>query len=570
MDKRRPLHAGVAAAAKFSGLRLGLALTIAASLGACPKRAGHDRPAVVVVAMRIRTNDPALPVAQAMALRDGKILKVGSRAEAMAAAGASPIVDEFPSAVVVPGLIDAHGHLMGLGEALTFANLYDATDELDAVRRLKTAADDAHQGEWLMGQGWNQNAWPSHELPSRWSLDSELEHVPVYAGRVDGHAAWVSGEALRRAGVKKDTRDPPGGRIVRDRNGEPTGVLIDNAMQLVRSKIPDPGGEQVKLRLKAALELCARVGLTGIHDAGEDLATFEQLQRWDLGGALPLRVYAMANGMGDERDLFLGRGGFTGRHLTLRAVKLQADGALGSRGAVLFRPYSDEPSQSGLPTLKRELLEQRAQSFAGAGFQVAVHAIGDKANAEVLDILEKLPPNRHRVEHAQVLRAQDVQRFAKAGLIASMQPTHATSDMPWAEARLGTDRLEFAYAWRSLLDTGAHVAFGSDFPIERPDPLLGLYAARTRTDVKGQPSGGWHPEQKVTGEEALRGFTTQAAYAEAAEDRRGALREGFDADFVVLTADPVEDDPSALLSAKVLVTVVDGVDVWRDPAVRAR
>lgn len=538
---------------------------------ACPKRAGSDRPAVVVIAMRIRTNDPAMPIAQAMALRDGRILKVGSRDEAMAAAGPGAIVDEFPAGVIVPGLVDAHAHLMGLGEALSFANLYDASDELDAVKRLKAAGDGAKQGDWVMGEGWDQNDWPSREFPTRWALDTELERVPVFASRVDGHAAWVSGEALKRAGIKKDTKDPPGGRIVRDKNGEPTGVLVDNAMELVRAKIPAASPDQVKLRLKAALEKCARVGLTGLHDAGEDLVTFEQLQRWDAGGTLPLRIYAMAKGMGDDRDLFLGRGPFKGQHLTLRSVKLLADGALGSRGAALFQPYSDEPAQSGLAVLEHRLLDQRAHAFATAGFQVAVHAIGDKANAETLDVLEKLPPNgRHRVEHAQLLREQDVGRFAKAGIIASFQPTHATSDMPWAEARVGPKRIQYAYAWRSVLDTGAHVAFGSDFPIEKPDPLLGLYAARTRMDVKGQPAGGWHPEQKVSGEEALAGFTTGAAYAEFAEQRRGVLKEGFDADFVALSVDPVEDPPDALLGAKVLVTVVDGVDVWRDPSVRAR
>jgi predicted amidohydrolase YtcJ len=545
-------------------------LIAALLLAGCPKRAGNEAPAVVVIAMRIRTGDPQLPTVQAMALRDGRIIKLGSRDEVMAAAGPGAIVDEFPSGVVVPGLIDAHGHLMGLGEALSFVSLYDAADENDAVKRLKAAGPSARQGDWVLGEGWDQNDWPGGQYPTRWSLDGELERVPVFASRVDGHAAWVSGEALKRARITKDTKDPPGGRIVRDQNGEPTGVLVDNAMELVRAKIPPPSEEQVKLRLKAALETCARVGLTGLHDAGEDLVTFEQLQRWDAGGALPIRVYAMAKGMGDERDLFLGRGPFKGRHLTLRAVKLLADGALGSSGAALLQPYSDEPSQSGLLLLKHDLLEHRAELFAKAGFQVAVHAIGDKANADTLDVLEKLPKGRHRVEHAQVLRAEDLGRFAKSDLIASFQPTHATSDMPWAEARVGAERLKYAYAWRSVLDTKAHVAFGSDFPIEKPDPLLGLYAARTRQDVRGQPAGGWHPEEKVTAEEALAGFTSGAAYAEFAEDRRGTLREGYDADFVVLSADPVEDPPEALLSAKVLVTVVDGVDVWRDPAVRPR
>ncbi len=545
------------------------ALLVALTLAGCPKRAGTERPAIVVIAMRIRTGDPKLPVVQAMALRDGRILKLGSRAEVLAAAGEGAIIDEFPSGVVVPGLVDAHGHLMGLGEALALVGLWEATDENDAVRRLKAAGPDARQGDWVLGRGWDQNKWPQGQFPSRWSLDSELDRTPVFASRVDGHAAWVNGEALKRARITKDTKDPPGGRIVRDKAGEPTGVLIDNAMELVRSKIPPPSDEQLKARLKAAIETCARVGLTGVHDAGMSMAVFEQLQRWDAAGALPIRVYAIANGQGDDRDLFLGRGPFRGRHLSMRAVKLLADGALGSRGAALFQPYSDDATQSGLMLLKKELLQQRAEAFASAGFQVAVHAIGDKANAEVLDLLEALPKGgRHRVEHAQVLREQDVGRFAKSGIIASFQPTHATSDMPWAEARLGAARAKYAYAWKSVLDTKAAVAFGSDFPVERPDPLLGLYAARTRADSSGQPAGGWHPEQKVTADEALAGFTTGAAFAEFAEDRRGVLREGFDADFVALTVDPVEDPAEALLTGKVLVTAVDGVDIWRDPSLR--
>ncbi len=546
------------------------ALLLGLALAGCPKRTGTERPAVVVIAMRIRTGDPANPIAQAMALRDGRIIKVGSREAVLEAAGPGAIIDEFPTGVVVPGLVDAHGHLMGLGLALSVVSLYDANDETDAVRRIKGAGPSAKQGDWIIADGWDQNDWPSKDFPTRWSLDGELERVPVFAKRVDGHAAWVSGEALKRAKITKDTKDPPGGRIVRDKVGEPTGVLIDNAMELVASKIPPPSEEQLKLRLKAAIEACARVGLTGMHDAGQDLAVFEQLQRWDAGGALPIRIYSMARGNGDERDLFLGRGVFKGKHLTLRAVKLVADGALGSRGAALFEPYADEPGQTGLMLLRRDLLEQRAEAFASAGFQVAVHAIGDKANAEVLDILEKLPrQGRHRVEHAQVLREQDLGRFAKSGIIASLQPTHATSDMPWVDTRIGATRSKYSYAWRSLLDAKAPYAFGSDFPVERPDPLLGIYAARTRQDPKGQPPGGWHPEQKVTAEEALDGFTKGAAYAEFAEDRRGVLREGFDADFVVLSVDPVEDPPEALLTAKVLVTAVDGVDVWRDASVRA-
>ena len=353
---------------------------------------------------------------------------------------------------------------------------------------------------------------------------------------------------------------------MRDASGAPTGVLIDNAIDLVTAKLPAPTDLELQQRLKVALETCARLGLTQVHDAGMDLRTFRQLQQWDMLRALPVRLYVMADGQGAEAEQFLGLGLFGGRHLELKAVKLVLDGALGSRGAALHAPYSDEPAQSGLLLLTPEVFRAKAHEFAERGFQVAVHAIGDRANTLTLDVLSTLDPKlRHRVEHAQVLTEDDVARFAKSGIIASFQPTHATSDMPWAPARLGPERTRFAYAWRSLLDSGAHVAFGSDFPVEDPNPLLGLYAARTRADASGQPQGGWMPEQKISGDEALAGFTKGAAWAAFADERRGQLKPGFDADFVVLPLDPVSDAPAGLLTAKVQVTVVDGVDVYRAP-----
>ncbi len=298
-----------------------------------------------------------------------------------------------------------------------------------------------------------------------------------------------------------------------------------------------------------------------------DLATFTLLQQWDVVGALPLRVYAMADGQGPDAQVFLDRGRFRGRFLTLRAVKFLADGALGSRGAALDAPYSDDPTQSGLLLLAPEELEARARAFADAGFQVAVHAIGDRANRITLDALARLeaahPGSRNRVEHAQVLHVEDFGRFAQGHLIASMQPTHATSDMPWAVERLGPGRLAGAYAWKSLLDAGAPLAFGSDFPVEDVSPLLGLYAARTRQDVSGKPEGGWRAGEKLSGEDALRGFTTGAAFAAFEESELGTLKPGMDADFTVLSVDPVEVPPTELLSAKVLMTVVGGRVVFR-------
>ena len=544
-------------------MRLALVLLC---LAGCVKRAPVGEQTIVFVAKRVRTMDAARPTAEAIAWRHGKIVAVGDTRVVLDAAGPGAIVETFADSVIVPGLVDAHGHLASLGRSLSVISLLEVTSEEQAVQRVKAALPTAFQGEWLMGRGWDQNDWAVQKYPTKATLDALHPKTPVFLVRVDGHAAWVNSEALRRAGITEATKDPPGGRIMRDAKGEPTGVLVDNAMDAVTAKIPAPSEVEVQLRLKVALETCARLGLTQVHDAGMDLRTFRQLQQWDMLGGLPVRLYVMADGQGDEAEQYLGLGTFTGRHLEMKAVKLLVDGALGSRGAALHAPYTDEPSQQGLLLLSPEVFEQKAKSFAERGFQVAVHAIGDRANTVVLDALAKLDPMlRHRVEHAQVLTAQDVPKFAKFGIIASFQPTHATSDMPWAQARLGPERIRFAYAWKSVLDTGAHVAFGSDFPVEDPNPLFGLFAARTRQDSKGLPAGGWTPEQVLTGDEALAGFTTGAAYAAFAEDRRGMLKVGFDADFVVLPVDPVSDSPSSLLGAEVQVTVVDGVDVYRAP-----
>lgn len=540
---------------------------LALSLTACPKRMPGESQTVVFVAKRIRTQNPAQSMAEALVMKDGTIIYVGSRADALDVAGGDAAVEEFPDAVIVPGLVDAHVHLASLGRALTLADLSTAKSEADCIARLKRGGESTMQGEWVVGRGWDQNDWASRAWPTRTTLDSAFRGQPVYLTRVDGHAAWASSEALARAGITAATVDPPGGRILRDEKGEPTGVLVDNAMDLVAAKVPAPTNEERQKRLKAAIDTCARLGLTAVHDAGMDLETFRILQSWDMAGVLPIRIYAMADGQGAEADEYLGRGPFKGRHLEMRAVKLLVDGALGSRGAALHEPYADEPVQKGLLLLEPDAFAAKAKAFSERGFQVAVHAIGDRANTLALDTLAALekahPGSRHRVEHAQVLTADDLGRFAKDNVIASFQPTHATSDMPWAEARLGPERVTRAYAWHTVVDTGAHVAFGSDFPVESPNPLWGLYAARTRQDHQGRPPGGWHPEQKVSGEEALAGFTTGGAYASFAEGRRGILKVGFDADFLVLPLDPVSDPPEALINAKVLVTVVDGVDVFR-------
>jgi len=527
--------------------------------------------AVLYAADRVRTLNPQQPLAEALLVRWGKVLEVGARRDLESAHPAVRVV-ELRDATIVPGLADAHGHLASLGRSLSILSFVGASSVEQILEMAKNAPPASYEGEWLVGRGWDQNAWPEgrRDFPTRQQLDALFPSTPVYFTRVDGHAAWVSSEALRRAGVDTRSLDPPGGRIIRDGKGEPSGVLVDNAMQLVSSKMPNPTDEQREKRLRAALEKCTSVGLTAVHDAGTDLPTLMLLHQWDSSGALPLRVYAMADGQGGASQVFSELGLIQGKRFTFRAVKFWLDGALGSRGAALQAPYSDEPTQRGLLLIESTELQKRARDLMQRGYQVAVHAIGDRANTLALDVLSKtaaeakVENRRNRIEHAQILRAEDIPRFAQLGIIASMQPTHATSDMPWAERRVGRERIAGAYAWKSLLDAGAHLAFGSDFPVEDSNPLLGLYAARTRQDAKGNPPGGWLPEQKLDGEQALRGFTTGAAYASFAEDVRGMLRPGMDADFVALSVDPVDDPPRQLLTGKALLTVVAGKVAYRD------
>ncbi|WP_426756860.1 amidohydrolase [Myxococcus sp. Y35] len=526
----------------------------------------------VYLAERVWTLDAARPLAQALAVRDGRLLAVGAREEVEAAAGPGARRVDLGAATIVPGLVDAHAHIHGLGRSLTTVRLEKAGSVEEAIHRLAEAPASSFQGDWLLGRGWDQNEWPGGAFPGRKELDARFPATPVFLTRVDHHAAWVNGEALRRAGITRDTPDPEGGRILKDAQGEPTGVLVDNAMDVVAAAMPPPSRAQLEARLRAALTRCAQVGLTGVHDAGMELEAFRVLQAWDAAGTLPLRVYAMAAGQGDERHAYLEQGPWQGRMLTMRSVKFLADGALGSRGAALHEDYCDEPGQRGLLLLPPEELASRAHAFMTRGFQVCIHAIGDRANTLVLDVLLRAAEEtgtqalRHRVEHAQILRREDIRRLGAAGLVASVQPTHATSDMPWAEARLGRERLKGAYAWRSLRDAGAHLALGSDFPIENPDVLAGLYAARTRQDAAGWPEAGWMPEERLTAREALEGFTTGPAWASFDESRRGRLAPGLDADFVALSEDPLEGPASALVKARVVATVVSGAEVYRAPS----
>jgi len=525
---------------------------------------------LVIRADVIYTAYPARPKAEAVAVRAGRIIDVGRRSKINRLIGKRTRVLDYDGAVL-PGLIDAHGHLASLGRALSRIDLVGTRDKDEILAKVKEAIPGSAVEDWITGRGWDQNDWPDQQFPT-WKDLRETESRAVALWRVDGHAVWVNRTALRLAGITSATPNPAGGRILHDDSGEPTGVLIDKAMDLVSQQMPK---EDVALRRKyviAGMKECNRFGLVGVGDAAVDslgLAVYRGLAE---KGELTLRVYAMLDGSDQvfaEQEMLHGPQGSSSDMLRVRSLKMFADGALGSRGAALLEPYSDDPGNYGLITTSRAKLARMTSIAMDRGFQVCVHAIGDSANRMVLDVfsaalLGRNPEDfRLRVEHAQILDSLDIPRFGEQGVIASMQPTHATSDMPWVEERLGPERTRVgAYVWRSLLDSGARLCFGSDFPVESPNPMLGLYAAVTRQDTSGNPPGGWMPEQRLSMEEALDGFTIDAAYAEFAERVIGSIEKGKLADFTVIDTDIFQADPKALIDAKVLATIVDGVVVY--------
>lgn len=559
---------------------------------------------------------PGFKEASVIAVRNGKIIGVGED-ELLARRTATTMVHDLHGGYVIPGLRDAHGHLGELGAKLNqrICDLSETNDSLEDVVRafetwVKVNKRDLKPGEPLEGHGWDESKWKSYTQPSAEELEKAIKaghnfegdenkgfkavpaslpdstelldqiapDNPVVLRRVDGHMAWVNHKALDLAKITKDTFNPPGGRILRDKNNEPTGVLVDTAIELVAAALPKkPDDERIREAeedLVAAAQACAMAGLVEVHDASVGMTEELALRHLAKSGRLPIRVYAMVSGGQQELAERLSRPGpmkeALGDRLTIRAVKLFADGAMGSHGALLQKPYADDPAATGLRTLSKDEIATVAALCLKNGWQLCIHAIGDQANRDVLDVYEKVLGNqrglRWRVEHAQLVDKADWGRFAKLGVIASMQPTHATSDMRWAEQRLGKDRLEGAYAWRSLLEAGAHLAFGSDFPVESERPALGLYAAVTRQDKDGKPDGGWLPKERLTPEQALAAFTEGPAYASFAEDRRGRIAIGMDADFTVFSEDPLEllaSSPKKLLEAQVVGTFVGGKSALR-------
>lgn len=551
---------------------------------------------MVLVNGRVFLADSASTVVSAMAVRDGKVAAAGGDTEVRALIGPRTRVIDLAGKLVTPGFNDAHIHIAEGGGALLEADLGGATSLAEIERRVREAASRAAPGEWIQGRGWDQTRLPASELgpggwPTREALDRAAPNNPVVLSRVDGHTSWANSAALRIAGVTRSTRNPPGGEIVRDpRTGEPTGILKEGpARSLVTTRVPSPGPAQIRRQLRAAMELAASTGVTSVQTDVSPItsgsfdendpalpAAFRAFQELEREDSLTFRVYAWVP-LTREFIAAFRRLGVTAPYgdewLRLGMVKGYTDGSLGSRSAYMLEPYSDAPGMRGLPQHTQAGLDSLVDAADAAGLQVILHAIGDAANRQALDAFEHAMrvnpahPRRHRIEHAQVVAPADIPRFRQLGVIASMQPTHATSDMRWAEQRLGPRRILGAYAWRTLLNSGATVVFGTDFPVEPIRPVEGIYSAVTRQsrEEPGTPPGGWMPQEKLTREEAIRLYTATPAYGEFQERVKGTLRPGMLADFVIWSADLLTIPEREILSAEPVMTVVGGRVVYQRP-----
>ena len=557
---------------QLSSLAVALCAVLVPGPSAAQQRPPAPRPAdLIVTNARIYTVDDGRPVAEAMVVRGGRIEFVGSVRGALAHRGSATRVLDLAGRTVIPGMVDAHAHLRGLGEALRSVDLTGTRSYDEVIARVAARAKELPAGSWVIGRGWDQNDWADTRFPTHEALSRAIPGHPVFLERVDGHAAIANARAMQAANLSANATDPAGGRIERMAGGAPSGVFIDDAMALVAEAIPALTRAEIRSVTIAAIREANRWGLTGIHDAGVSRETIEVYEALAAEGKYDLRNYVMISSDDATIDHYLKRGAQHGLHdgrLWIRSIKISADGALGSRGAALLEPYSDEPSHSGLVTTPPDRIRAIAERALRAGFQVNVHAIGDRGNRLALDAFEDalrtVPASDHRfrIEHAQILHHADIPRFAELDVIPSMQAVHQTSDMYWAGNRLGPTRLYGAYAWRSLLATGVIIPNGSDFPVEAVNPLLSFKASVTRSDARGWPLGGWFPEQRMTREEALKSMTIWPAHAAFQEKELGSLTPGKYADFVVLDRDIMTVAEESILGTEVVATYLGGRAVY--------
>ncbi|MFA6234721.1 MAG: amidohydrolase [Bacteroidota bacterium] len=541
----------------------------------------------------VHTMDDSSMIVEAFAVRAGRIVSTGNNTEILGGWSATKVIN-LEQRHVFPGFIDAHAHLFGLGEEAAILGLIGTSSRQQVLEMVRKRVATLAPGSWIRGRGWDQNTWPDKEFPRKESLDAISGRFPVFLSRIDGHAVWVNSQALALSGITRNTPDPEGGRIVRDADGEATGILLDQAVELVRAHIPQPTAAEMIGTYRLAIQRCLAAGMTGVHDMGLTSTGIEALRALIAKKQFPFHVVGYIDDTNPETWeslLKTGRQVFGDQQLTLAGLKLYADGALGSRGALLLEDYSDDPGNRGIPIQSGEVIRREAQRALKAGLQVCVHSIGDAAVRRTLDAYEAAlksspaSPYPLRIEHAQVIDIADIPRFAALGIVPSMQPTHCTSDMRWAEARLGARRVQTAYPWRSLINAGAWIPGGSDFPVERPEPIAGIYAAAFRRTAEGIPAtpedisklfqidpavpelshrwkNGWFAEQCMSRYDAVRSFTAWAARAAGLGSDRGTIENNKAADFVVLSEDLITVPRSRFLKTRILSTWVAGEKVF--------
>lgn len=559
----------------------------------------REMPDKIYYNSKIYSLDDKNSIYEAVAVKNGLIYDLGTTDQLLKKYSNVEKID-LNGAVVFPGFIDAHGHITGYGENLIQINLVGTQSQEQIAELVKQKAGQLKEGEWILGGGWDQNDWPDKSWPDHKILDKVAPKNPVALTRIDGHALWVNKKALELAGITKDTPNPDGGEIKKDKNGNPTGILIDNAMNLVYKVVPPPSDDDLLHTILVSTKELVKYGITSVHDMGVNERTIKAYKRLGDDGLLPLRVHIYVDGIGETWNKYLKEGklvGYANNFVNVNGIKLFVDGAMGSRGALMTEPYQDDPNNLGLKLLSEDDIYKVAKDALSKGLQVATHAIGDSGNFIVLNAYErafnelKSVDHRFRIEHVQVINPTDAKRLAKLKVIPSMQPVHATSDMYWAEARLGPDRVKWSYALKMVLNESKMIAGGSDFPVENPSVLEGIYAAVTRQDKNGHPKnsddvlqlvkekkwvlskhgikdprnfeGGWYPEQKLTIDEAIKCFTKWAAYSVFEENKKGTIEIGKLADFTILDKDLYNISPQEILNTNVLMTVVNGWIVYQ-------
>lgn len=524
----------------------------------------------------IYTVNERQPRAEAIAVKGNRIVFVGTNSEAKKYEGKGTRIVDLKGRTVVPGMTDAHNHLIGVGLREMTLNLEGTTSLEDFLAKVKARVERAKPGEWITGRGWIETFWKPPVFPTRQDLDKVAPNNPIFLDRADGHGAVVNSAALKIAGVDRSTPNPFGGEISKDKAGEPNGMLLDNAQDLVTKHIPQTTPAEYEQAVLLGVKREIELGWCQIQDAGGSYADVALYRKLYDEGKLKLRIYKAVHGPSESAQRLLSGGAIVGAYdgrFTVRTIKVVSDGALGSRGAALLEPYADKPETSGFLTVKEEELLPMLNEALRQGIQVETHAIGDRANRFTLDSYEKafasvppdqrkIPEPRWRVEHAQIVNPADIPRFAKLGVIPSMQPSHAIGDLHFAPSRLGIKRLEGAYAWQSFIKSGSIIAAGSDAPVERGEPMIEFYAAVARRDQKGFSGEGWHAEQAATREQALKMFTLWPAYAAFEEKVKGSIEAGKFADLTVLSADIMKIREPEILKTRCVMTVIGGEIVY--------